>query len=100
MLFFCGMVFSGFRETIGAVYPDARYKECVIHMLRNSFRYVNYSDLRIFSSDFSLYIAPSETSALSELETIREKMGEEISLCISNWDNNWEDVSSFFPVFG
>lgn len=68
VLFFCVDGLSGFREAIGAVYPDAQIQRCVIHMLRNSFKYVNYSDLKEFSSDFkSVYHAPSETSALSEL---------------------------------
>ena len=97
VLFFCVDGLSGFREAIGAVYPDAQIQRCVIHMLRNSFKYVNYSDLKEFSSDFkSVYRAPSETSALLELETIREKWGKKYPYAISNWDNNWEDVSSFF----
>ena len=51
-------------------------------MLRNSFKYVNYSDLKKFSSDLkTVYNAPNETAAWSELEAVREKMGKEISLC-------------------
>ena len=92
VLFFCVDGLSGFREAIGAVYPDAQIQRCVIHMLRNSFKYVNYSDLKEFSSDFkSVYRAPSETSALLELETIREKWGKKYPYAISNWDNNWEE---------
>ena len=76
VLFFCVDVLAGFKEAIGAVYPDARIQRCVIHMLRNSFKYVNYSDLKKFSADFkSVYHAPNETSALSELENIKEKWG-------------------------
>ena len=66
-------------------------------MLRNSFKYVNYSDLKKFSSDFkAVYNAPNETAAYSELEGIREKWGRKYPYAISNWENNWEDVSSFF----
>ena len=43
VLFFCVDGLPGFKEAIGAVYPDARIQRCVIHMLRNSFKYVNYS---------------------------------------------------------
>ncbi len=76
---------------------DAQIQRCVIHMLRNSFKYVNYSDLKQFSSDFkSVYNAPSETAALSELEKVREKWGKKYPYAISSWENNWEDVSSFF----
>ncbi len=84
-------------EAIGAVYQDAQIQRCVIHMLRNSFKYVNYSDLKKFSSDFkAVYNAPNETSALSELEKIKERWGRKYPYAISNWENNWEDVSSFF----
>ena len=66
-------------------------------MLRNSFKYVNYSDLKKFSSDFkSVYNAPNESAARSELEKIKEKWGRKYPYAISNWENNWEDVSSFF----
>nr|WP_277934621.1 hypothetical protein [Parablautia intestinalis] len=43
-----------------------------------------------------MYNAPNETSALSELEKIKEKWGRKSPYSISNWENNWEDVSSFF----
>lgn len=53
----------------------------MIHMLRNSFKYVNYNDLKKFSSDFKeVYNAPNETAALTELENMKEKWGEEISV--------------------
>ena len=44
VLFFCVDGLAGFKEAIGAVYPQAQIQRCVIHMLRNSFKYVNYSD--------------------------------------------------------
>ena len=97
VLFFCVDGLAGFKEAINAVYPDAQIQRCVIHMLRNSFKYVNYSDLKKFSSDFkSVYNAPNEASALSELEKIKEKWGRKYPYAVSSWENNWEDVSSFF----
>ena len=73
VLFFCVDGLPGFKEAISAVYPQAQIQRCVIHMLRNSFKYVNYSDLKKFSSDFkAVYNAPNETAAWSELETVRE----------------------------
>ena len=61
------------------------------------FKYVNYNDLKKFSSDFKeVYNAPNETAALTELENMKEKWGKKYPYAISNWENNWEDVSSFF----
>ena len=97
VLFFCVDGLAGFKEAIGAVYPQAQIQRCVIHMLRNSFKYVNYNDLKKFSSDFkAVYNAPNEEAALSELDAVREKWGKKYPYAIRNWENNWEDVSSFF----
>ena len=94
VLFFCVDGLSGFKEAIQAVYPQAQVQRCVIHMLRNSFKYVNYSDLKKFSSDFkAVYNAPNETAAFAELEAMKEKWGRKYPYAISNWENNWEDVS-------
>ena len=97
VLFFCVDGLAGFKEAISAVYPQAQIQRRVIHMPRNSFKYVNYSDLKKFSNDFkAVYNAPNETAAYSELEGLKEKWGKKYPYAISNWENNWEDVSSFF----
>lgn len=97
VLFFCVDGLAGFKEAIHAVFPDAQIQRCVIHMLRNSFKYVSYKDLKKFASDFKkVYNAPTQSAALAELETVKETWGKKYPYAISNWENNWEDVSSFF----
>lgn len=46
VLFFCVDGLTGFKEAINAVYPDAEVQRCIIHMLRNSFKYVSYKDIK------------------------------------------------------
>lgn len=97
VLSFCVDGLPGFKEAIGAVYPQAQVQRCVIHMLRNSFKYVNYSDLKKSSSDFkAVYNAPNEAAGLEELEAAKEKWGRKYPYAVSNWENNWEDISPFF----
>ena len=48
VLFFCVDGLPGFKDAIQAFSPQAQIQRCVIHMLRNSFKYVNYSDLKKF----------------------------------------------------
>lgn len=97
VLFFCVDGLSGFKEAIHAVFPDSQVQRCVIHMLRNSFKYVSYKDLKRFAADFkSVYKAPTEDLALSELEALKETWGDKYPYAISNWEQNWEDVSPFF----
>ena len=66
-------------------------------MLRNSFKYVSYKDLKSFASDFkAIYKAPSEEAALKELEDVKEKWGRKYPFAISNWESNWDVIRPFF----
>ena len=97
VLFFCVDGLPGFREAIEAVYPNAQTQRCIIHMLKNSFKYVSYKDLRSFASDFkSVYKASSEEIALKELEEVKEKWGKKYPYAISSWESNWDVISPFF----
>jgi len=97
VLFFCVDGLSGFKEAIQAAYPQAEIQRCIIHMLRNSFQYVSYKDLKKFASDFkAVYKAPTEEVALAELAGVKEIWGRRYPYAISNWENNWEDLNSFF----
>ncbi len=100
VLFFCVDGLAGFREAIVAVYPDAQIQRCVIHMLRNSFKYVNYSELKKFVSDFkAAYNAPNEASALTELEKVKEKWSGKVVKKWAQRYRNWGQVLNQMIVF-
>ena len=66
-------------------------------MLRNSFKYVSYKDIRKFSSDFkAVYKAPTEEIALTELEILKETWGKKYPYAISNWEANWDVIRPFY----
>jgi len=97
VLFFCVDGLTGFKEAINSVYPKSQVQRCIIHMLRNSFKYVSYKDIKKFSSDFkAVYKAPNEEIALAELEILKDKWGKKYPYAISNWESNWDVVSPFF----
>lgn len=97
VLIFCVDGLAGFKEAINAAYPKAEIQRCIIHMLRNSFKYVSYKDIKKFASDFkAVYKAPTEATALAELETLKETWGKRYPYAISNWEANWDVVSPFF----
>ena len=97
VLFFCVDGLTGFKEAIHAVFPNAEVQRCIIHMLRNSFKYVSYKDLKKFSSDFkAVYKAPTEEIALSELKALKDVWGKKYPYAISSWELNWDVVSPFF----
>ena len=97
VLFFCVDGLTGFKEAINAVYPDAEVQRCIIHMLRNSFKYVSYKDIKKFASDFkAVYKAPTEEVALSELEGVKEIWGKKYPYALNSWEQNWDVVRPFF----
>jgi len=97
VLFFCVDGLTGFKEAIHAVYPNAEIQRCIIHMLRNSFKYISYKDLKRFAADFkAVYRAPNEEVALSELEGLKELWGKKYPYAITSWEQNWDVVSPFF----
>jgi len=97
VLFFCVDGLSGFKEAIHTIYPQAEVQRCIIHMLRNSFKYVSYKDIKKFAADFkAVYKAPTEELALSELEGVKEVWGKKYPYAISNWEQNWDVVRPFF----
>ena len=97
VLFFCVDELPYFKEVIRAIFPQSKIQRCVIHMLWNPFKYINYNDWRKFLTDFeSVYNALNENAARAEQEDIQDKWGKKDPHAISNWENNWQDVNSFF----
>lgn len=52
VLFFCMDGLPRFKEAIQVVFPKTGIQRCVIHMLRDLFKYVGYKDLKKFAADF------------------------------------------------
>jgi len=52
VLMFCVDGLAGIKEAIEAAFPKSEIQRCIIHQLRNSFKYISYKDLKAFSKDF------------------------------------------------
>lgn len=88
---------TGLKEAIQAVYPSSDIQRCIIHQLRNSFKYVSYKDLKEFSKDFkSVYTAINEETALENLYALKDKWGIKYPYAIKSWESNWDVISPFF----
>jgi putative transposase len=97
VLMFCVDGLTGLRDAITAVYPKSEVQRCIIHQLRNSFKYVSYKDLKEFSNDFkSVYTAVSEEAALDKLCDLKDKWGRQYPYAFRSWESNWDVLSPFF----
>lgn len=88
---------TGLKEAINAAYPKAEIQRCVIHQLRNSFKYVSYKDRREFVKDFkTVYTAINEDDALENLFKVKEKWDNKYPFAIKSWEANWDILSPSF----
>lgn len=88
---------TGLKESIEAAYPNSEIQRCIIHQLRNTFKFVNYTDLKEFARDFKeVYKAVNEDVALDKLGELEEKWGKKYPYAIRSWENNWDILSPFF----
>lgn len=88
---------KGFPDAISSVFPEVEVQQCVIHLIRNTLKYIAYKDSREFMTDLKrVYKAPTEESALHELDLVEEKWGKKYPLALKSWRSNWANVSVFF----
>lgn len=88
---------AGFKEAISASFPNSVIQRCIIHQLRNSFKYVYYKHNKEFAKDFkTVYTAINEEAALEALKYVSEKWEEKYPSAIRTWRNNWDVLSPFF----
>ena len=88
---------KGLPDAIKAVYPNVVIQLCVIHMIRNSIKYIPHKNSKEFMSDLKLvYKAVSEDVAFQQLEKLRVKWEPKYPLAVNPWFVNWENLKTFF----
>jgi len=87
---------TGFSNAIEAVFPKTELQHCIIHQIRNTTRFVSYKDLKPLMADLKrVYAAPTEETALFELDTFEEKWSKYPKIAVS-WRKNWPTLSTYF----
>ena len=100
MLVVCCDGLTGFPDAIETAFPRSTVQTCIVHMIRNSLRYVSYKERRQVAKDLKLiYTATSREAAKEALESFDRKWGRRYSMITASWESNWERVVPFldFP---
>jgi transposase-like protein len=59
---------SGFKEAVLAVFPQTQIQRCIIHQIRNSLKYITWTDRKAFMLDLKeVYQAATRESAEAHL---------------------------------
>ncbi|MCM1500188.1 MAG: IS256 family transposase [Clostridium sp.] len=88
---------SGFPQAIEAVYPQTEIRQCIIHQIRNTTKFVSYKDIKKLMADLKLvYAAPTEEAALNEPELFRDKWDAKYPKIYRSRHDNWPTLSTYF----
>jgi len=88
---------KGFPEAINSIYPDTEIQLCIVHVLRNTLKYVATKDQKEFAKDLKqIYTAPTEEAGLLELALVEEKWGKKYNHPFKSWKENWHNIATFF----
>jgi putative transposase len=87
---------KGLPAAIETVWPQAITQTCVVHLLRNSFRYASKKDWTAIAKDLKpVYTAASEAAALDAFAAFAQKWEKRYPAIIKLWENAWAEFVPF-----
>ncbi|HCM2052291.1 TPA: IS256 family transposase, partial [Salmonella enterica subsp. salamae serovar 56:z10:e,n,x] len=88
---------KGFPDAINSVYPQTHIQLCIIHMVRNSLKYVSWKDYKAVTSGLkAVYQAPTEEAALMALDAFAGEWDDKYPQISKSWRAHWENLNTFF----
>ena len=88
---------TGFPDAVKAVFPDTHIQHCIVHMIRNSTKFVSYKDLKAVCKDLKeVYSAINAESGHEALQEFGKKWNVKYPMIQASWERNWNDLTEFF----
>ena len=92
---------KGFEEAIHTVFPKTEVQLCIVHMVRNSLKYVSWKDRKDVATDLRLiYNAVTEEEAGLNLANFKEKWDNRYPSIGKSWEGNWTKIITYFAYPG
>ena len=88
---------KGFPDAIATVFPATQIQLCVVHMVRNSVKYVPWKDYKPVSADLKqIYQSVTEEEALLALDRFSERWDGKYPQISKSWRANWTGINTLF----
>src|SRR6266705_3036965 len=102
VLFVCTDGLTGFPEAIDAVFPQAVNQTCIVHLVRQSLRYLSWRERKSCAGELRrIYTAADADAARQVLDelTVAWSESKTRTAALQVWDRAWERVIPFlaFP---
>jgi putative transposase len=87
---------KGLPEAIEAVYPQTEVQQCIVHVVRQSLKYVNWKQRKEVAADMRMiYTAATREQAEMRLEEFANKWDSRYPTISPSWRRNWERIVPF-----
>ena len=87
---------TGLPDAIAAVWPQTITQTCVVHLLRNSFRYAGRQHYEAIAKALRpVYTAATESAAMERFLEFCETWGERYPAIVRLWENAWAEFVPF-----
>ena len=88
---------KGFPDAIEAVYPQARVQLCIVHMVRNSVRYVSWKDRKAVCRDLKrIYDSATVEQAEAALDAFEADWRDKYPTVAPMWRRHWANLITLF----
>jgi putative transposase len=97
ILFTCVDGLTGFVDAIETVYPKTTTQLCIVHIIRNSLRYVGYKERKAVVADLKgIYEAATVEEAELGLKYFVDKWDKQYPAISRLWHDKWVNIIPFF----
>ncbi|MEW2122078.1 IS256 family transposase [Streptomyces sp. NPDC005474] len=87
---------KGLPDAVETVWPRTIVQTCIVHLLRNSFRYASRADWdKIAKALKPVYTAPNESAAAERFSEFQDAWGKKYPAIINLWENAWAEFVPF-----
>jgi transposase-like protein len=88
---------KGFPDAINTAYPNAKVQLCIIHMVRNSLRFVSWKDRKAVATDLKkIYTSATLPEAETELASFSLAWDDKYPAISKSWNEHWPNLITLF----
>jgi putative transposase len=88
---------KGFPDAINTAFPETQIQLCIVHMVRNSVKYVSWKDYKPVTADLKrIYQSVTEEEALQALDEFAERWDDKYPQISRTWRTHWQNLNTLF----
>ena len=88
---------KGFPDAINTAFPQTQIQLCIVHMVRNSMKYVPWKDYKAVAAGLKqIYQSITEEEALIALEQFADQWDAKYPQISRSWRSHWENLNTLF----